>query len=362
MTGKRIGFAVTNDISMDQRMGRICRALNDHGYSVEITGRRRKKSLPLPDQPYDQQRLRCLFNKGPLFYLEFQIRLLFVMLFRPRCHIYGAVDLDTLPAMWLISKIRRSKLLFDSHEIFEEVPELSQKPFVRFVWRQVGKWMVPSASYCWTVNQSLADRFKKDWKKDFVVIRNLPVADLKRGVNEKIERLILYQGRVNVGRGLEEAIETMRFLPDFKLVIAGGGDIENQLRYRVYKLGLKNVEFTGELKPEELQEYTAKAWLGLNLLDDRSGNYYYSLANKFFDYMAFGVPSLSMDFPEYRLINEEYNFSVLLPGISPLEICRAVEKLHSDPDRYASLSRNASLAYEVLNWENESKKAIRSIQ
>nr|MBS0037244.1 glycosyltransferase [Saprospiraceae bacterium] len=313
------------------------------------------------DATYRQRRLRCLFNRGPLFYLEMQFRLFFYLLFSSRSSVYGAVDLDTLPANWMVSRLRRAELLFDAHEIFDRVPELEGKPFVRWVWRTTGKFFVPAAKYRWTVNQSLADRFKAEYSSDFEVIRNLPEPGMN-GVNTRRKhRLILYQGRVNKGRGLEEAIETMRFLPEFQLVIAGGGDIEAHLRYRVYQLKLNNVTITGDQSPEQLRNWTAQAWIGLNLLDEESGNYYFSLANKFFDYMAFGVPSISMDFPEYRLLNDRYHFSLLIPKLNPLIICRAIEKLDKDPNLHSTLSENALKAYAVLNWQNESEKVVRSL-
>lgn len=345
---------------MDQRMARICSVLQREGFEVALVGRIRKNSMPLADTSYRQYRLRCFFNRGPLFYLEMQFRLFFFFVFSPRSTVYGAVDLDTLPAMWLVSRLRGAELLFDAHEIFDSVPELSKKPGVRWVWRTIGKWFVPAAKYRWTVNQSLADRFKGEYGKDFEVIRNLPEPGLNGVKLERKDRLILYQGRVNKGRGLEEAIETMRFLPEFQLVIAGGGDLEDKLRLRVHQLELENVIITGDQSPEQLRKWTAQAWIGLNLLDESSGNYYYSLANKFFDYMAFGVPSVSMDFPEYRLLNDQYHFSLLIPKLNPLNICRAIEKLDKDPDLHSTLSDNAIKAYAVLNWENESQKVVRS--
>lgn len=338
-------------------MMRLGKALSEEGAQIAIVGRKLPDSLPLTKAPYPQYRLHCLFRKGPFFYLEFQLRLIAFLLFK-KVDLLGAIDYDTLPAIWVLSKLKRRPFLLDCHEIFEEVPELAQKPLVRKIWRFVGQTFGPSATFFWTVNQSLADRIGMKLNRKFSVIKNLPEITTMPSAAHKVpdKKIILYQGRLNKGRGLEAAIEAMADLPQFKLVLAGGGDLEETLKNQVKLSGLKNIEITGNLRPEELQQHTTKAWIGLNLLDPSSGNYYFSLANKFFDYMAFGVPSLSMNFPEYRRINEEYGFSILLESNEAKELAEAILKLHNHPDQWLKLQHNACRAANKLNWEIEKKK------
>ncbi|WP_205127803.1 hypothetical protein, partial [Okeania hirsuta] len=52
----------------------------------------------------------------------------------------------------------------------------------------------------------------------------------------------------------------------------------------------KQVKFLGYLDPEELRRITPQAHLGLNLLENKGLSYYYSLANKTFDYLQAGLP------------------------------------------------------------------------
>jgi hypothetical protein len=110
---KKIICTVTNDLNYDQRMIRICTSLVNAGYDVELVGRLRKHSLPVTERNYKQTRLRCFFNKGKFFYLEYNIRLFFFLVFR-NADVFSAVDLDTLLANTLASRIR-SKKLYSMH-------------------------------------------------------------------------------------------------------------------------------------------------------------------------------------------------------------------------------------------------------
>ncbi|TVR88430.1 MAG: glycosyltransferase [Saprospirales bacterium] len=362
---KRALIAVSNDVTMDQRMNRIAGALHEYGVSVMLVGRRLPHSLPLAEKPFEQRRLRCFFNRGPLFYTELQIRLFFFFLIK-NYDLLIAVDPDTLPAMWCVKTLRGGKLLFDSHELFDQVPELENKPVVRWVWKKIVRLLAPRADFRWTVNQSVADILQNQTGVPFEVVRNLPeinpFPEIKENATHRNRDLILYQGRLNKGRGLEEMIDAMSRLEDFKLVLAGGGDLEKELRERVKEKDLDNVVITGNLRPEELNEWTSKAWLGLNLLDKTSGNYYHSLANKFLDYMAFGVPSISMDFPEYRNLNDQYHFSLLIHDLRVETIIEAVKLLDSDPELYRKLHRNACNAARFLNWQREKLKVNEVLQ
>src|SRR4051812_21293791 len=109
----RIIFAVTNDLTYDQRMQKICRSLPQTGYEIELVGRQRNFSIPLSEEPFQQTRLTCFFNKGKLFYLEYNLRLLFYLAFssfEAAC----AIDLDTIVPVCIIGKLKGAKVIYDA--------------------------------------------------------------------------------------------------------------------------------------------------------------------------------------------------------------------------------------------------------
>lgn len=336
-------------------MIRICTSLTEAGYEVLLVGRKRQSSIPLPHQVFEQQRIRCWFNKGKLFYLEFNMRLLFFLLVK-RADAYSAVDLDTIVACTLAAKIRSKKLVFDAHEYFEEVPEVTHRPFIKRVWQAVGKVFVPQADLAYTVNRALADIFSQKYHKAFEVIRNVPYPYplVKQPVGQS-KPVLLYQGVLNKGRGLEQLLEAMTQL-DIECWIAGEGDLSGQLRTLARELGLKDkVKFLGYVEPDELKHLTSKATIGYNVMENLGLSYYYSLANKFFDYIQAEVPQLCAPFPEYEHINQKFEVALLTPCQAP-EIVQSVQRLLSDKDLYHKLRQSCVKAKQTFNWETEDEK------
>src|SRR5688572_4439375 len=115
----KIIFAVTNDLTYDQRMQKICRSLVKAGYEVELVGRERDFSIALSEEPFQQTRLKCIFNKGKLFYVEYNLRLLFYLTFS-QFEAACAIDLDTIVPVCIIGKLKGAKLVYDAHEYFTE--------------------------------------------------------------------------------------------------------------------------------------------------------------------------------------------------------------------------------------------------
>jgi glycosyltransferase involved in cell wall biosynthesis len=352
-------FLVTNDLTYDQRMQRICSTLADAGYEVQLIGRILPKSKPLARASFAQYRLRCFFNKGKLFYIEYNLRLFWYLLFH-RFDLVCAVDLDTiLPAYWL-AKWRQKKIVYDAHEYFTEVPEVVHRPLTKRIWELVAQWTIPNIKHCYTVGEGLARLLSERYGVDFVVIRNCPKSITPPHHKAAIENsVLLYQGALNMGRGIEALIASMQYVEDAILWLAGEGDLSEALRDLTKKMNVTNkVKFLGRISPEELKDLTNKATIGLNLLENRGLSYYYSLANKTFDYVQAGVPSINMAFPEYQRLNEVYEVSLLIPDLEIKTILVALKTLLHDKKKYAQLQNNCKKAAQEWNWEEEAKKLL----
>ncbi|MBL7737161.1 MAG: glycosyltransferase family 4 protein [Chitinophagaceae bacterium] len=341
-------------------MIRICTALAGAGYQVTLVGRKLRDAPPLPDQSFLQKRLFCFFTKGAAFYAEFNIRLFFYLLFR-RMDMVCAIDLDTILPCYFISLVKRIPRVYDAHELFCEMKEIVTRPRIHAIWKRIERFCVPRFKRGYTVNAPIAAAFKEMYGVDYAVIRN--IALLKPlDIPPKPERYILYQGAVNEGRSFETLIPAMLQV-DARLIVCGDGNFKRQAEQLTQQYNLeKKVIFAGNIPPEELCTYTINAWAGVNLVENRGLNNYYSLANRFFDYLHAGIPQLCVDYPAYREINNICPFAVLIDNLSPDAIARALSKLLNDDQLYADLQQNCLKMRLQLNWQEEEKKLIAFYQ
>jgi glycosyltransferase involved in cell wall biosynthesis len=357
---KYLIFTVTTDLSYDQRMDRICTTMAYAGYRVLLVGSQRKGSIPLQQKNYQQHRIKCLATKESLFYLEFNFRLFFYLLFRKADLICG-IDLDTLLASYTAAFLKRKKFIYDAHEYFTEMVGVRKHPLVYRTWSLLEKMILPHVKYAYTVSQSLAEIYSSKYKVKFEVIRNIShynnAAENKPPGAAFEERYLVYAGVVNEGRGLEECIEAMQFI-DCKLYICGEGDMLEKLKLQVAQQYLDHkVVFTGNLEPQKLKEIISKAYAGLLLLRADNLNFYYSLANKFFDYLHAGIPQITINLPEYRLLNRQYQVAELVE-LEVQQIVAAANLLLNDAAHYNLLKANTLKARQELNWEQEAEKLV----
>ena len=350
---KRIMIAVTTDLNTDQRVLRIAGTLADNGFDVMLFGRKNPSSKPLSVK-FPAVRCKLMANKGMMMYLLFNWRLFWYLMFH-KFNLVLANDLDSLVGASLASVLKHKPLVYDSHEYFTELPELVGRRFKRRVWLAAERLFVPRAVAAYTVCQSLADIYTVKYNLQFSVVRNVPYA-LPKNDNTPVCKIIMYQGALNVGRGIEMMIAAMQYLPDYELWIAGSGGVENDLRQLAdeQKSGGKIV-FLGRLAPDELRQRTQQAAVGLSIEEDLGQNYHYALPNKLFDYIQARVPVVVSHLPEMQRIVDDYRVGEVLTERTPSGLAVLIQKVVSQRDKYAE---KLDIAAAELNWGNESKRLI----
>lgn len=338
-------------------MHRICTSLANNGYAVTLVGRRLNHSSSLTKQNFRQKRIRCLFNKGFLFYAEYNIRLFFFLLAQKMDGIC-AIDLDTILPCYFISRLKGIKRVYDAHEFFTELKEVRTRKRVQQVWTAIERFCLPEFPHGYTVSEGLEREFKKRYNNQYSIIRNIPRLNTTVQKKEASQRFILYQGAVNEGRGFEYLVPAMKHVR-YPLVVCGDGNFMEQLKALITENSVENkILLKGMLEPAALQQIAAEATLGINLVEKEGLNQYYSLANKFFDYIHACLPQLTMNYPEYRSINDQYNIAVLINDLLADEIAAVLNRTMENKALLQQLSQNCMLARTQLNWEAEEQKLI----
>ncbi len=342
----------------DQRVSKICRTLKEMDYDILLIGRK-NYSQHILNRDYSTKRMRMLFNRGFLFYAELNIRLFFVLLFTKKDMLFSN-DLDTLLPNYLVSKFQGKELIFDSHELFSEIPELENRKFVKSFWLGIERRILPKLKKVITVSDSIKKHYEERYGINVTVVRNLPVVKnvtpKKFPFSIKGKKVLLYQGSVNVGRGLELMIDAMEYLEDCILVIIGSGDILEQLEQKVLVEGLENkVKFVGRVLPKELKYLTPNATIGLSLEEDLGLNYRYSLPNKIFDYIQAEVPVIVSDLPDMASLVEKYQVGKILYHRFPKDLAKSIKEL--SPENYTEALKKAK---KELTWTIE-KRALQEL-
>lgn len=369
MKTKKAIVSVTNDLYTDQRVNKVCLFLVEEGYDVTLVGRKQKKSKELAPRTYKTKRFKLLFEKGAQFYAVYNFRLFFYLLFR-KTDLIVSNDLDTLLASFMAYKLKRkTKITYDTHEYFTEVPELVARPSVKRIWERIEQLIFPKLTHIYTVNNSIAQRYQEKYGKSLEVVRNISPrwepANIKSkkelGLPEDKKIIILQGAGINVDRGVEEAVLAMQHIENALFLIVGDGDILAQLKNIVKEYELeKRVLFKGKVPYQEMMNYTFHADLGLTLDKDTNLNYRFSLPNKVFDYIHTTTPILASSVIEVKTVVEKNNVGRIIDNHDPKHIAEKIQSIIENEALLQQLKENCVEAATIENWENE-KNVLRKI-
>jgi glycosyltransferase involved in cell wall biosynthesis len=353
----RILVSVFNNLYTDQRVEKVSRTLLEAGYNIELIGNN-WDGLPEMHRLYPFFRISLKSKTLRLAYLEFQVKLYRELLNKATSEtILLANDLDSLWPNYLVSRKLKIPLVFDSHEIFTEMPSL-QGRFVKKIWKFLEKRLVPKIKYMMTESESYAEWFQNEYGIKPVVIRNIP-----RKITEEIifpennPKIILYQGAINQSRGIKQAIQAMGFLDHIIFKIIGDGPKRKEYETFVLNNDLQNkVQFLGKMAPADLRKITHTADVGLSLEENGGMSYLYSLPNKVSDYIQAKVPLVIINFPEMMRIKANFNVGEVVENHVPQNIAEKIKRvLENGRDYYKS---ELEKAREVLCWEEEETKIL----
>lgn len=358
---KKAIVSIINSIHTDARVQKTCNELSLAGFDVIVIDRKLDSAGFKATYNFKHISLRFYVNTGVLFYLFYQVKLFF-KLFYLKPNLLISNDLDTLLPNYLVSKIKRVPIIYDSHELFTEVPELQNNRFKKGCWKLLESTIVPRLKHLLTVNNSIATIYKSLYGKDFKVVRNIPDNKVPEKLKTKKELglpedkfIIILQGAgINMDRGAEELIESFKLLDErFFLLIIGSGDVWQKLvKLSSNEKLISKVRLIERLPKSELMHYTYNATIGVSIDKSTNLNYYNSLPNKVFDYAYAGLPILASNLPEIAFLVNKYQIGLIINSHEPSAIAQGINEMISSSN-FLKWKENCKELIRENNWEIE---------
>ncbi|MGJ7910851.1 glycosyltransferase [Neobacillus sp. LXY-1] len=280
--------------------------------------------------------------------------------------IYHSNDLNTLPQGYICSKWRfkKKKLIYDSHEV-----QTSRTGYASPVYGKLEGFLIKRIDEMIVENHTRA-KYNEDLYGFYPhVVHNYPFkqtvqSDEKVDLHEilgipKYEKILLYQGGIQTGRGLDKLVQAVPLFKEGILVLIGDGKIKKELQAMVQEMQLEDkVKFLPKVPLAELPKYTRNAYLGFQVLNNVCFNHYSASSNKLFEYMMAGIPVVACSFPEIQKVVEGDQTGVKVDSHDPVSIANGVNWLLDHPEEHSEMKRNSLRASGKYNWENEQKNLL----
>lgn len=273
---------------------------------------------------------------------------------------YHANDLNTLPQAVICAKVfHKKKLIYDSHEV-----QTSRTGYNHPIYGISEKFFLHFTDVCIHENDTRAAYIEKKYHFYPKVVHNYPnkvYPEEQQAIDlhallaiPSTEPILLYQGGVQIGRGLDKLVEAAPYFERGVVVIIGDGRMKEALQKQVVDAMLADkIKFLPKVPLQDLLSYTKNAYLGFQVLNNVCFNHYSASSNKLFEYIMSGIPVIGSDFPEIRKIVLGEEVGIVVDSHDPMAIAAAVNKLLANPELREKYSENCYRAREIYNWEQE---------
>lgn len=285
--------------------------------------------------------------------------------YKDNADIYHSNDLNTLPQGIICSKFRLKpkKLVYDSHEVQTSRTGYNPKTiklFESFMIKFVDEMIVENHTRA-KKNEELYGFYPNTLYNysELYNIEDKPDVDLHSELGlPKDEKILLYQGGLQQGRGLELLIEMMPQVKEGTLVFLGAGKLEKTLKEMAAQSSESHrIKFVDKVHFKALPSYTKQAYLGFQVLQNICFNHYSASSNKLFEYIMAHVPVVSCNFPEVKaVVDQGVGISVDSQDVN--QIAEAVNKLVEDETLRNQYSEKCKQIKRIYNWENEKQKLL----
>jgi glycosyltransferase involved in cell wall biosynthesis len=168
--------------------------------------------------------------------------------------------------------------------------------------------------------------------------------------------VVLYQGGLMTGRGIEQSMDAILDVPNAVLCLMGFGRLEPQLAKACLSARYQGRVFMLDpTPPDQLLTWTASADVSVMAIQPTSINHRFTTPQKLFESLAVGVPVVASDLPGMAEIVRADDLGRLCDPTSPASIAAAIrDLLDVTPDaRDVRRGRILGVAHERYAWESQ---------
>ena len=374
---KKIDFFVDMDIKADPRVKKTATALSE---KFNVVVHSLKRGLINNNKVVDYNfKIKYMKINLPdyvnnFFLINYAMHLIsfFFEALKSDGDIYYANDLDVFIPVWFAAKIKRKKIIYDTHEYYTEVKPKNSSKFKLILLKFLAiieKTFMKYTDINITVCELFADTFAKQYKirKPYVIknVQNIVPYEKKDILRDELnidkdDKIVIYLGFLCIGRGVDNVIDSIPYINENIKVILIGPTANDSDKLKITKKAKenKNLFYYGRVDQDKVFDYLHSADLGIIYYENTffANN---SLSNKIFDYMMAGLPTLAIAMSETKRIINEVSFGNCVEDIKPEKLGEKINEMFRDSEVLEKFKKNALYhSQNKYNWDIEGDKLL----
>ena len=391
----RVAMVVSNPGSDDSRVRKMAEAAQRAGHEVTVfatADERGPMSETLGGVTYRRLRWRSWEEVASGAFLRWPRRLapapvelaskaafvllrhrLFARRFAPAIaaaapQLIHAHDLICLPAACVAAAACGASVLYDAHELEADRFPAPPLPLRWHLARLERRW-ARRADGVVTVGPSIARLLSQRLDRDDVdVVYNSPETapcddSLRRQLGLAPDRrLLLYVGKLTVGRGLFDVLPALVRLPELEFALLGPADprVREAFLARARALGVDaRCHVCKPVAPEHVTAFVRDADLGVIGVEPATLSYRYCMPNKLFELAFAGVPIVASRLDDVGAFIGEFDIGELVDFKDTDALAATISRMLAGLDRYRPAA-SARLRMEAeYGWSAQADRLAR---